>query len=73
MVTPEYTERKICEDMRSEAKRVPAYHSANHLLLHGCYAMIAAVITDVIKWHSTLGTPQTGTYQTSVPIGTVLA
>lgn len=58
--------------MRSEAKRVPSYDPANHLLLYGCYAMIAAVITDVIKWHSTLGTAQTEAYQTSVPIGTIL-
>lgn len=49
MVTPEYKKRKICEDWRSEAKRVPAYRPANHLLLHGYYAMIAAVITDGIK------------------------
>ena len=57
--------------MRSEAKRAPAYHPANRLLLHGCYAMIAVVITKVIKWYAGLGSAQTEAYQTSVPIATI--
>ena len=71
MVTPEYTKRTLCENMRSEAKRGPAYHPTNRLLLHGCYAMKAVVITKVIKWHAALGSAQTEAYQTSVLIATI--